>query len=77
MKVTRWTLAQGDSWKHLVSDKYIIVLISYYFAVLASLLFQTSSEQNQMLLFIIDKLSLSFVQRRSLNCLDLSQNSSY
>ena len=67
-----WTLAQVDSWKHLISDKYIIG-----FLLLCFLPFQTRSEQNEMFLFIIDKLSLSILQRKSFNCLDVSPNSPY
>ena len=67
-----WTLAQVDNWKHLISDKYIIGFLLFCF-----LRFQTRSEQNEMFLFTIDKLSLSISQRKSLNCLDVSPNSPY
>ena len=65
-----WSLAQADSWKHLISDKYILVFLKFLFFP-----FQTRSKQNEMCLFITDEMSLSFLQRRLLNCLDVSPKS--
>ena len=45
-----WTLAQVDNWKHLISDKYIIVFLLLF----AFLPVQTRSEQNEIFLFIIN-----------------------
>ena len=52
-----WTLAQVDNWKHRISDKYIIVFLLLCFF----LPYETRSEQNELFLFIIDKLSPSIL----------------
>ena len=43
-----WTMAQVDNWKHLISDKYIIL-----FLFLCNLPFRTRNDQNEMFLLLL------------------------